>query len=101
MIIITGSVELKPEHRDEAFKLGCEHSARSRGEPGCIAHNCYTDAEAPDRMHFFEKWKDADAVRTHFAVPESGDFVRRISAMATAQPLIEIFAAEQIELPAG
>lgn len=97
MIIITGEVLLQPGRREEAVALGCEHSARSRSEDGCLAHNCYMDAEDPLRMHFFEKWRDMAAVQKHFAVPESAQFVSVISTMASAPPEIAIFNAEQIE----
>jgi len=100
MIIITGSAELGPDNREEGLRLGREHSARSRSEPGCIAHNCFEDAETPGRLHFFEKWEDMAAVQVHFAVPASGEFVRRLSALAQAEPTIEIYAADRIEFPA-
>jgi quinol monooxygenase YgiN len=96
MIIITGSVQLRPEHRDAAFALGIEHSARSRAEPGCCAHNCHADAEDPTRMVFVEEWADMAAVSAHFAVPESGEFVRAVSAMAVAVPVMRIFGAEEV-----
>jgi quinol monooxygenase YgiN len=41
MILITGHVILTPEHRERMIALGAEHSARSRGEAGCLAHNCH------------------------------------------------------------
>lgn len=97
MIIITGTVSLDPAKRDEAINLGCEHSARSRAEDGCISHNCYLDAEEANRMHFFEQWRDMDAVKAHFAVPESGEFVREVAALASAPPEIAIYAADTIE----
>ena len=98
MIIVTGSVLLKPDATEEAFRLGREHSARSREETGCLAHNCYADLEVADRMHFFEKWSDLDALKSHFAVPESGRFVRRVAELAAAPPSIEIFASEPVEM---
>ncbi|MBX7526771.1 putative quinol monooxygenase [Qipengyuania vesicularis] len=101
MIIITGSAEIPEENREEAFRLGCEHSARSRGEPGCLAHNCYQDLESPGRMHFFEQWESVEAVRTHFAVPESGNFIRQVMALASAPPEIAIYSAEAVDLPAA
>ena len=97
MIIITGSVALDPAQRAEAIRLGCEHSARSRKEDGCIAHNCYIDAEDANRMHFFEQWRDIGAVKAHFAVPESGNFVREIAGMARLAPEITIYSAELVE----
>lgn len=62
MIIITGSAIIRPEHVAEALALGIEHSARSRAEPGCIAHNCHIDAEDPARIVFVEEWADMAAV---------------------------------------
>jgi len=99
MIVITGEISLKPEHREQAIRLGCEHSARSRGEPGCISHHCCLDAEDPNRMHFFERWHDMAAVQAHFAVPASGEFVRAVAALATARPEISIMDATKLDVP--
>lgn len=97
MIIITGTVALDPAKRDEALKLGCEHSARSRTEDGCVSHNCYIDAEDENRMHFFEQWRDMEVVKAHFAVPESGAFVSQVAALASSPPKIAIYQAEPIK----
>jgi quinol monooxygenase YgiN len=97
MIIITGSIIIRPKHRAEALALGIQHSARSRGEPGCVAHNCHTDAENPDRIVFVEEWTDMAAVQQHFAVPESGEFVRSLSAMAIGAPAIRLFEAAELK----
>lgn len=95
MILITGSVTIRPEHRDRALALGIAHSTRSRAEPGCIAHNCHVDAENPNRIVFVEEWADMAAVRTHFAVPESSAFVRDLGEMAIDTPVMRIFGAEE------
>lgn len=98
MIIITGSATIRPECLDEALRLGIEHSRRSRAEPGCIAHNCHIDAEHPQRIVFVEEWVDMDAVRAHFAVPNSGAFVGAIGAMAVAPPVMRIFQVEEVSV---
>ena len=97
MIIITGSVTVQEDKRQEALALGCEHSARSRSEAGCLAHNCHVDGEDPLRLHFFEKWADAASVRTHFAVPESRQFMQRLGTFAKAAPDLEIYRAEAVD----
>ncbi|MBS3928320.1 MAG: antibiotic biosynthesis monooxygenase [Sphingomonadales bacterium] len=96
MIIITGSAQVRAEHFEEALHLGVEHSARSRKEPGCMAHNCHVDAEDPLRIVFVEEWADMAAVKAHFAVPESGEFVAAIGAMSVAAPVMRIFGAEEV-----
>ena len=101
MIIITGGARIKPDDMAEALALGCEHSARSRAEPGCIAHNCHVDAEDPARIVFLELWADIAAVQTHFAVPKSSDFVRKLGAMAVARPDIHLYQASELPSPFG
>lgn len=96
MILITGHVTVRPEHRTRALALGVEHSQRSRAEPGCIAHNCHSDAEDENRIVCVEEWADMAALKTHFAVPESGAFVRELSAMSDAAPVMRIFNAEVV-----
>jgi quinol monooxygenase YgiN len=96
MILITGHVILTPEHRERMIALGAEHSARSRAEPGCLAHHCHVDVEDALRLVFVEEWESIDAVRTHFAVPASGAFVSEMRALSPEPPVIRIYAAEDI-----
>jgi quinol monooxygenase YgiN len=99
MILITGGVRVDPAHRAAAMALAIEHSRRSRGEPGCLAHNCHIDAEDADRIVFIERWADLAAVQTHFAVPESRRFVAELRAMAIGEPEIALFAADPLPAP--
>ena len=96
MIIITGSANFLPQHRPAALALGVAHSVRSRAELGCIAHNCHIDAEDPNRIVFVEEWSDVSAVKTHFAVPESREFVRQMETLANGAPQMKIFEAKEL-----
>ena len=100
MIVITGSVMTDATNRAEIERLCIEHSQRSRAEPGCIAHNVHTDCETPDRLVFFELWADGNAVRAHFGVPASGAFVKRIGALSTEAPTIQIYRADEVPISA-
>lgn len=92
MVIVTGEIIARPETFD-ALKDACiEHSARSRAEPGCVSHNVHVDAETPLRLFFFERWADMDALKAHFAVPESNDFMRTVRSLsAGGSPRPEIY----------
>ena len=96
MIVITGSATIRAEGLDAALKLGIEHSARSRAEPGCLAHNCHIDAEDPNRIVFVEEWADMEAVTAHFALPESVAFVRALSILAHGPPTMSIYSVQRI-----
>jgi len=99
MIIITASISTAfAASPDEIIALCSEHSARSRAEPGCISHNIHTDCEDPARLFFHEIWQDEAAVAAHFAVPESGEFVKRLTALVGERPAIHIYRAEAVSM---
>lgn len=96
MIVVTGTVVARPDRFDEVRRLGIEHSARSRAEPGCIAHNVHVDCENPMQLFFFEQWSDEKALRDHFAVPATRDFVRALQTLIVETTGAQIYRAEQI-----
>ncbi|MEQ1550330.1 MAG: antibiotic biosynthesis monooxygenase [Sphingorhabdus sp.] len=100
MIIVTGHIITNADNRAAIEAEAVAHCRRSRAEPGCIAHNCHYDIEHPERLVFVEKWVDAAALRAHFAVPESGAFVKVVSALSTEPPALEIYAAEAVSAAA-
>ena len=96
MIIVWGAVEAKPEHRDEVQRLGLEHVQRSRLEPGCLKHSIQIDVENEQRFIFYEEWLDMAALKVHFAVPASGQFVKAIRGLAVATPDMKMFQATAV-----
>jgi quinol monooxygenase YgiN len=97
MIVVTGSVTVRPETFEEARRLSLEHVHRSRQEPGCISHAVHVDCENPLRLVFVEQWADRAALEAHFAVPASRDFVRALKTLAAGASTIEIFDAARVE----
>ena len=93
MLIVTGSVTARPDTIDELVACSLEHVRRSRTEPGCLLHSVHRDVEDPLRLVFLEHWADADALRDHFAVPASNEFVRTARRLAADATAIEIFEA--------
>lgn len=98
MIIVWGSVIARSGQVDALLELSLDHVRRSRREDGCLDHGAYVDAENRDRVVFFEKWVDEPALRTHFKVRESIEFVAGVSALADGAPTIEIYEANQLSL---
>jgi quinol monooxygenase YgiN len=94
VIIVTGSIEARPESIDQVLELSLAHVRRSRGEPGCLLHSVHRDVEQPLRLVFLEHWADAEALRAHFRVPESGAFVTGIAPLAAGRPEMTIYEAE-------
>ena len=97
MIIVTGSVRAQAETIDDVLALALEHVERSRGEAGCLLHSVHRDVEDPLRLVFLEHWADKASLAAHFAVPASGEFVTKASALAAGPPTLEMYEAAPID----
>ncbi len=97
VIIVTGSVQARPDALGEVLRLSLEHVRRSRSEPGCLLHSVHRDVEDPNRFVFIEHWADRAALAAHFRVPESGAFVTGLRGFTTKTPTIEIYEAARLE----
>ena len=100
MIIVTGSVRTTPETAARLTEICIEHSARSRAEPGCLGHNVHADCEDPARLVFVEYWQDMDALKAHFVLKESRDFVKEARKLSAAGEPMRIFEAAEVKAPA-
>ena len=99
MVIVTGSIEARPETIERVLELGLAHVRRSRREAGCLLHSMHRDVENELRVVFIEQWEDAEALEAHFGVPASREFVREAAALALRPPEMSIFEAEVASMP--
>ncbi|MEQ1510130.1 MAG: putative quinol monooxygenase [Sphingopyxis sp.] len=101
MILVTGSIEGSAATIDELLAISLDHVRRSRAEPGCVSHDVHRHAEDANRLVFVEQWADMAALKAHFAVPESGAFVRAMAALAAGPPSITIYEASEVPYALG
>jgi quinol monooxygenase YgiN len=96
MILVLGSVTAREGRLDEALALSLEHVARSRAEPGCIAHAVHHDGENPLRLVFVEQWADQAALQAHFKVPASRAFGKALAELASEPPTLAVYDATRV-----
>jgi len=97
VILVIGSVTAKPGRYEEALALSQEHVARSRAEPGCVAHAVHRDTEIPDRLVFVEEWVDQASLQQHFKVPASRAFAKALAELASQTPTMAVYDAAKLE----
>jgi quinol monooxygenase YgiN len=98
MIVVIGSVVAQPGMLEDMLALSREHVTRSRAEPGCESHAVYIDTENRMRLVFVEEWTDQAALRQHFAVPASGQFIKALRTLASEAPVMRIYEAARLSL---
>ena len=68
-ILVTGTIDLDPAHRDQAIKTFSECMAGTRAEDGCESYTFSADLEDPGRFHVSEQWASQEAMDAHMAGP--------------------------------
>ena len=69
MILLTGTVDVDPERRDEALQAGEPHMKATRAQAGCMDYNWSADHLTPGRIYVYERWEDQESLAAHLAGP--------------------------------
>ncbi len=99
MIIVLGSAVVQEGRIAEALTLSEAHVARSRTEPGCLAHAVHRDTGNPSRLVFVEQWETRDTPWAHCAVPASRAFGKALAGLSVGIPAIDLYEATSVALP--
>ena len=91
MIVVTGSVRIRPEHREAAVRAALTMADATRREAGCRAYRFSADLADPALFYVHEEWESAEALTRHFAAPHLAEFNRQIPAFLAAPPEITRF----------
>ena len=99
MLIVNGAVVARPDSFETLLEASLDHVARSRLEPGCLAHSVCLDCENPLRLVFVEQWADRPALDAHFRRPASAMFIEAVRSLAASTAPLAIFeiAADGVE----
>jgi len=88
MLVIAGTVRVKPEARAEATQAALKMAKASQAEAGCKSYRFYADLEDPNTFLIFEQWEDEAALLTHFQTPHMAEFNGLIPRFLAAPPSI-------------
>ena len=89
MIVIAGSVAIKPERRAEVVQVAREMSEASRRETGCLAYEFYVSIEDPNVFFVFEEWATEDALARHFQTEYMAAFQQRLPGLLAGRPVLK------------
>ena len=67
MIIVKGSIPVRPEQQDQALALVHNLAEVSRTERGCMAYEVLLQADAPEVIVLWQQWSSIEALENHFA----------------------------------
>ena len=70
MVIVGGTFEIEPGHRDQFIAGRMEMMRTSRAEAGCLEYTFAADPLDPGRVVLYERWESQAALDVHLAACE-------------------------------
>lgn len=99
MIVVSGTVEVRPDMRAHAVELIRWLMAETVKEPGCKTYRFYADLEKPELFRVFEEWESAAALAAHSKSAHMAEFYKEAASMLAGAPEItkyEVVSSEAL-----
>ena len=87
MIVIAGTIPVKPECREEAYKLAGMLEQETRKEAGCFMYTFYADRNDPNTFFIFEEWESDEALAKHFQTDHMKQFMQQAPKILAGPPV--------------
>ena len=97
MIIVHGSIPIRPECRDQALELARQMATASRNEQGCVSYEFYVGLADPDTLMLFQEWESMDALMGHFDTDHMDDFLQRLPELVSGEIITRRYAVQALD----
>jgi quinol monooxygenase YgiN len=94
MIVIAGTIPIKPEHREEAKQLAIWMAEETRKEAGCLTYCFYSDLADPNTFFIFEEWESDEALGRHFQTEHMKKFQQQAPKLLAGKVSAKKYAVE-------
>ncbi len=88
MIIVAGSVRIRPDTQPQALNLAKWMQQQTQTETGCLEYHFAQDLEQDNLIHVFERWTDLGALQAHFQTEHMAQFNQQLEALLLAPPRV-------------
>ena len=97
MIIVHGSIPIRPERRDQALALAKQMAAASRNEKGCMSYEFYVGLADPDTLMLFQEWESMEALMGHFDTDHMDVFLQQLPDLVSGEIVTRRYAVQEVE----
>lgn len=97
MIIMQGSIPIKPGQFDRALAMAHDLIAATRGVAGCITYEFYRALSDPDALVVFQEWESMEALVDHLSSPHLESFLRRLPEISDGGITTRRYLVQDVE----
>lgn len=97
MIIVHGTIPLKPALLDEALVLARDMATATQAEPGCLSYDFYVGVSDPHTLLLFQEWETTEALMAHFKTEHMDRFLRELPRLLDGEIATRRYAVQVID----
>ena len=86
MIVVAGTVTVRPELREKAATAAVSMVAATQQEAGCLKYNIFSDLTDPHTFFVFEEWESDAALMGHFQSAHMATFAAVLGEVLAGPP---------------
>jgi quinol monooxygenase YgiN len=94
MIVVAGTIRIRPERREEAVRAALAMAEATRREAGCVSYAFWADLVDPAAFFVFEEWESDAALAAHFQTPHMARFQEQSAALLAGPLAIQRYVVE-------
>lgn len=96
MIVVAGSVPVRPDRREQAVAAVLEVAEKTRSEAGCISYRFSSDLADANLFLIFEEWETDEALRAHFETEHLKAFRQLMPGLVAGAPKIRRYVVSSV-----
>lgn len=97
MVVVGGSLLVKPELRAEIEAAVREVVTTTKQEAGCNRYDFYWDVLQPNMLGVLEEWESRAHLDAHLAMPHTTKFLSLVPGFAASPVDVKIYTVEKAE----
>lgn len=98
MIIVHGTIPLKPDCREQALDLARQMAEASTSEHGCISYDFYLGLLDENVLMLFQEWESMESLRDHFQTEHMEAFMRELPNYLAGEIVTRRFAVQNVDI---
>ena len=97
MIIVHGSIPIRPDCRERALELARAMTEATQSELGCISYDFYVGLSDPNTLMLFQEWENMDALMGHFQTEHMDEFLRELPNVVSGEITTRRYAVQSVD----
>jgi quinol monooxygenase YgiN len=97
MIIVHGTIPIRPECREQALELARRMTEATQAEVGCVSYDFYVGLSDPSTLMLFQEWESMEALMAHFQTDHMDEFLKELPDVVSGEISTRRYAVQTIE----